>query len=151
MGKTTLAKALARSFADNFKRVQFTPDLLPTDITGSSVYSPQDGSFTFKEGPVFCNILLADEINRASPRTQSALLEAMSERQVSIEGRTTALPQPFLVIATQNPVEYHGTYRCPRRSWIVSASGSRSAIRPWNMRWTCSSVRLNHHATGLPN
>ncbi len=113
VGKTTLAKALARSFAGDFKRVQFTPDLLPTDITGSSVYNPQDGSFTFKAGPVFCNILLADEINRASPRTQSALLEAMSERQVSIEGRTTALPQPFLVIATQNPVEYHGTYPLP--------------------------------------
>jgi MoxR-like ATPase len=113
VGKTTLAKALARSFAGDFKRVQFTPDLLPTDITGSSVYNPQDGSFTFKEGPVFCNILLADEINRASPRTQSALLEAMSERQVSIEGRTTALPSPFLVIATQNPVEYHGTYPLP--------------------------------------
>jgi MoxR-like ATPase len=113
VGKTTLAKALARSFAGDFKRVQFTPDLLPTDITGSSVYNPQDGSFTFKEGPVFCNILLADEINRASPRTQSALLEAMSERQVSIEGRTTALPRPFLVIATQNPVEYHGTYPLP--------------------------------------
>ncbi len=113
VGKTTLAKALARSFAGDFKRVQFTPDLLPTDITGSSVYNPQDGSFTFKEGPVFCNILLADEINRASPRTQSALLEAMSERQVSIEGRTTALPEPFLVIATQNPVEYHGTYPLP--------------------------------------
>ncbi len=113
VGKTTLAKALARSFAGDFKRVQFTPDLLPTDITGSSVYNPQDGSFTFKAGPVFCNILLADEINRASPRTQSALLEAMSERQVSIEGRTTALPQPFLVIATQNPVEFHGTYPLP--------------------------------------
>lgn len=113
VGKTTLAKALALSFAGNFKRVQFTPDLLPTDITGSSVYNPQDGSFTFKEGPVFCNILLADEINRASPRTQSALLEAMSERQVSIEGRTSPLPQPFLVIATQNPVEYHGTYPLP--------------------------------------
>jgi MoxR-like ATPase len=113
VGKTTLAKALALSFAGNFKRVQFTPDLLPTDITGSSVYNPKEGSFTFKEGPVFCNILLADEINRASPRTQSALLEAMSERQVSIEGRTTALPTPFLVIATQNPVEYHGTYPLP--------------------------------------
>jgi MoxR-like ATPase len=113
VGKTTLAKALALSFAGNFKRVQFTPDLLPTDITGSSVYNPKEGSFTFKEGPVFCNILLADEINRASPRTQSALLEAMSERQVSIEGKTSALPSPFLVIATQNPVEYHGTYPLP--------------------------------------
>jgi MoxR-like ATPase len=113
VGKTTLAKALARSFAGDFKRVQFTPDLLPTDIVGSSVYNPKDGSFTFKDGPVFCNILLADEINRASPRTQSALLEAMSERQVSVEGRTIPLPAPFLVIATQNPVEYHGTYPLP--------------------------------------
>jgi MoxR-like ATPase len=113
VGKTTLAKALARSLAADFKRVQFTPDLLPTDILGSSVYSPKDGSFTFKPGPVFTNVLLADEINRASPRTQSALLEAMSERQVSIEGTTHVLPEPFLVIATQNPVEYHGTYPLP--------------------------------------
>jgi MoxR-like ATPase len=113
VGKTTLAKALARCFAGDFKRVQFTPDLLPTDILGSSVYSPKDGSFTFKEGPVFTNILLADEINRASPRTQSALLEAMSERQASIEGRTHALPAPFVVVATQNPVEFHGTYPLP--------------------------------------
>jgi MoxR-like ATPase len=113
VGKTTLAKALARSLAADFKRVQFTPDLLPTDILGSSVYSPKDGSFTFKPGPVFTNVLLADEINRASPRTQSALLEAMSERQVSIEGTTHVLPEPFLVIATQNPIEYHGTYPLP--------------------------------------
>jgi MoxR-like ATPase len=113
VGKTTLAKALAKSFAGDFKRVQFTPDLLPTDILGSSVYSPKDGSFTFKPGPIFTNILLADEINRASPRTQSALLEAMSERQVSIEGTTYALPSPFLVLATQNPVEFHGTYPLP--------------------------------------
>jgi MoxR-like ATPase len=113
VGKTTLAKALAKSFAGDFKRVQFTPDLLPTDILGSSIYNPRDGSFTFKEGPIFTNILLADEINRASPRTQSALLEAMSERQVSIEGKTHVLPAPFLVIATQNPVEFHGTYPLP--------------------------------------
>jgi MoxR-like ATPase len=113
VGKTTLAKALAKSLAADFKRVQFTPDLLPTDIVGSSVYSPKDGSFTFKPGPVFTNILLADEINRASPRTQSSLLEAMSERQVSIEGTTHALPAPFLVIATQNPIEFHGTYPLP--------------------------------------
>ena len=113
VGKTTLAKALAKSFAGDFKRVQFTPDLLPTDILGSSVYNPRDGSFTFKEGPIFTNILLADEINRASPRTQSALLEAMSERQVSIEGQTRLLPSPFLVVATQNPIEFHGTYPLP--------------------------------------
>ncbi len=113
VGKTTLAKALAKCFSGDFKRVQFTPDLLPTDILGSSVYNPRDGSFTFKEGPVFTNILLADEINRASPRTQSALLEAMSERQSSIEGKTHALPSPFLVVATQNPIEFHGTYPLP--------------------------------------
>ena len=113
VGKTTLAKALAKTFAGDFKRVQFTPDLLPTDILGSSVYNPRDGSFSFKEGPIFTNVLLADEINRASPRTQSALLEAMSERQVSIEGTTRTLTPPFLVIATQNPVEFHGTYPLP--------------------------------------
>ncbi len=113
VGKTTLAKALAKSLSADFKRVQFTPDLLPTDILGSSVYNPRDGSFTFKEGPVFTNILLADEVNRASPRTQSALLEAMSESQASIEGKTYPLPRPFMVIATQNPIEYHGTYPLP--------------------------------------
>ena len=113
VGKTTLAKALAKSLSAEFKRVQFTPDLLPTDILGSSVYNPRDGSFTFKEGPIFTNILLADEINRASPRTQSGLLEAMSERQASIEGTTYPLPAPFLVIATQNPIEFHGTYPLP--------------------------------------
>jgi MoxR-like ATPase len=113
VGKTTLAKALAKSISADFKRVQFTPDLLPTDVLGSSIYSPKDGTFTFKAGPVFTNILLADEINRASPRTQSSLLEAMSERQASIEGTTRPLPSPFLVIATQNPIEYHGTYPLP--------------------------------------
>jgi MoxR-like ATPase len=113
VGKTTLAKALARSLDADFKRVQFTPDLLPTDILGSSVYNPSDGGFSFKAGPVFTNILLADEINRASPRTQSALLEAMSERQASIEGTTHPLPSPFLVVATQNPAEFHGTYPLP--------------------------------------
>jgi len=113
VGKTTLAKALARAFSGEFRRVQFTPDLLPTDILGSSVYSPKDGSFSFKEGPVFGHVLLADEINRASPRTQSALLEAMSEGQVSSEGVTRALPSPFLVLATQNPIEFHGTYPLP--------------------------------------
>ena len=113
VGKTTLAKALARSLDLKFRRVQFTPDLLPTDILGASVYNPQDGSFTFREGPVFCSILLADEINRASPRTQSALLEAMSEGQATIEGRRYPLPAPFLVLATQNPVDFQGTYPLP--------------------------------------
>jgi MoxR-like ATPase len=113
VGKTTLAKALARSFSGDFRRVQFTPDLLPADILGSSVLSPREGSFSFKPGPVFTNVLLADEINRASPRTQSALLEAMSEGQVSCDGETRRLPAPFLVLATQNPVEFHGTYPLP--------------------------------------
>lgn len=113
VGKTTLAKALARSIDVSFSRVQFTPDLLPSDILGASIYNPVDGSFTFREGPVFCNVLLADEINRASPRTQSALLESMSEAQVTIEGVRHELPSPFLVLATQNPIDFHGTYPLP--------------------------------------
>jgi MoxR-like ATPase len=112
-GKTTLAKALAVSLTASFSRIQFTPDLLPTDILGGMIYSAANGSFTFRPGPVFANIVLADEINRASPRTQSALLEAMGERQVTTEGATRSLPQPFLVLATQNPVEYNGTYPLP--------------------------------------
>jgi MoxR-like ATPase len=112
-GKTTLAKALARSIDGIFHRIQFTPDLLPADITGSSVYRPQTGAFEFRPGPVFANVLLVDEINRTSPRTQSALLEVMNEKQVSIEGEQRALPEPFFVIATQNPGEFHGTYPLP--------------------------------------
>jgi MoxR-like ATPase len=113
VGKTTLAKALAKSISAEYNRIQFTPDLLPADILGSSIYNPVDGNFHFRAGPVFCNVLLADEINRASPRTQSALLEAMSEQQATIEGQAHVLDAPFLVIATQNPVEYHGTYPLP--------------------------------------
>lgn len=112
-GKTTLAKALARAMDVRFRRVQFTPDLLPSDILGVAVYNQKSGEFEFHEGPVFTNILLADEINRASPRTQSALLEAMAERQVSVEGERRDLPELFLVIATQNPVEFRGTYPLP--------------------------------------
>jgi len=112
-GKTTLAKALARSIDARFKRVQFTPDLLPSDILGVSVYNQRDGEFEFHDGPVFTNILLADEINRASPRTQSALLEAMGESQVRVEGERRALPELFFVIATQNPIEFRGTYPLP--------------------------------------
>lgn len=113
VGKTTLAKSLAASIDGKFDRIQFTPDLLPSDILGSSIYNPKEGSFYFRQGPVFTNILLADEINRASPRTQSALLECMSERQASIDGKSNKLPSPFLVIATQNPIEYQGTYPLP--------------------------------------
>ena len=112
-GKTTLAKALARSIGGRFKRIQFTPDLLPSDILGVSVFDQRDHAFHFHEGPVFTNVLLADEINRASPRTQSALLEAMAEGQVSIEGSSYRLSELFFVIATQNPVEFRGTYPLP--------------------------------------
>lgn len=112
-GKTTLAKALALSIDSKFKRIQFTPDLLPSDILGVSIFNQKDQKFQFHEGPVFSNILLADEINRASPRTQSALLEAMAEAQVSIDGTVRCLEELFFVIATQNPVEFHGTYPLP--------------------------------------
>ena len=112
-GKTTLAKALARSIGGRFKRIQFTPDLLPSDILGVSVFDQRDHAFHFHEGPVFTNVLLADEINRASPRTQSALLEAMAESQVSVEGSSYRLADLFFVIATQNPVEFRGTYPLP--------------------------------------
>jgi MoxR-like ATPase len=112
-GKTTLAKALARSVDARFKRIQFTPDLLPSDILGVSIFSQRDQQFHFHEGPIFTNILLADEINRASPRTQSALLEAMGESQVSVDGERRDLDGLFFVIATQNPVEFRGTYPLP--------------------------------------
>ncbi len=112
-GKTTLAKAMARSVDGTFRRIQFTPDLLPADITGSSVYRPIDGSFEFREGPVFANVVLADEINRTSARTQSALLEVMSENQATLEGVWRPMPRPFFVVATQNPADFHGTYPLP--------------------------------------
>ncbi len=113
VGKTTLCKAMAKSIDATFHRVQFTPDLLPSDILGASIYNPVDGTFRFREGPIFTNVLLADEINRASPRTQSALLEAMSESQATIEGVCHSLPSPFFVLATQNPIDFHGTYPLP--------------------------------------
>jgi len=112
-GKTTLAKALARSIDADFKRIQFTPDLLPSDLLGISIFNQKDQKFHFHKGPIFTNILLADEINRASPRTQSALLEAMAEGQVSIDGVRRTLDDFFFVIATQNPIEFHGTYPLP--------------------------------------
>ena len=113
VGKTSLAKAFARSLDCDFKRLQFTPDMLPTDILGSSIYLPNLGEFEFRRGPIFTNVLLADEINRTTPRTQSALLEAMSEGQVSVEGKTHPLADPFFVMATQNPFEFEGTYPLP--------------------------------------
>ncbi len=114
VGKTLLAKALAQSLQANFKRIQFTPDLLPTDITGSSIYNPANGDFKFVPGPIFANIVLADEINRSSPRTQSALLEAMGEGYVTFDGITRPLPKPFFVIATRNLAEAHGIFPLPQ-------------------------------------
>jgi MoxR-like ATPase len=113
VGKTTLAHALARALGCSFQRVQFTSDMLPSDIIGISIYSASEEKFEFKRGPVFTNVLLADEINRTTPKTQSALLEAMNEGQVTVDAHCYPLPQPFLVIATQNPVEHHGTYPLP--------------------------------------
>lgn len=113
VGKTTLAQALAKSFHCSFQRVQFTSDLLPSDVLGVSVYNPETREFEFRPGPIFANVVLADEINRTTPRTQSALLEAMNEAQVTVDGKTLPLKRPFLVIATQNPVEHHGTYPLP--------------------------------------
>ncbi|HRM94215.1 MAG TPA: AAA family ATPase, partial [Alicycliphilus sp.] len=119
VGKTTLAHALARTFGLSFTRVQFTADLMPSDLTGVSIYERGKESFVFHPGPVFTQVLLADEINRASPKTQSALLEAMEEKQVSVEGATRPLPQPFFVIATQNPHDQLGTFALPESQLVV--------------------------------
>jgi MoxR-like ATPase len=113
VGKTTLAQALARSFECSFQRIQFTSDMLPSDVIGVSVYNPAGQEFEFKPGPIFANIVVADEINRTTPKTQSALLEAMNESQVTVDNHTHPLPKPFLVLATQNPIEHHGTYPLP--------------------------------------
>jgi MoxR-like ATPase len=113
VGKTTLAQALARSFHCSFQRLQFTSDLLPSDVIGVSVFDPVRQNFEFKPGPIFANVVLADEINRTTPKTQSALLEAMSESQITVDNHTHPLPDPFLVVATQNPIEHHGTYPLP--------------------------------------
>ncbi|HUT93507.1 MAG TPA: MoxR family ATPase [Thermoguttaceae bacterium] len=113
VGKTLIGKALAKSVSGTFRRIQFTPDLLPADITGSNLYDTKRQEFIFTPGPIFANVVLADEINRTTPRTQSALLEAMSERQVSVDGQSNLLAQPFMVIATQNPLEFEGTYPLP--------------------------------------
>jgi MoxR-like ATPase len=113
VGKTTLASALAKATNCSFQRVQFTSDLMPADITGVSIFNPEEREFEFKPGPIFSNIVLADEINRTNPKTQSALLEAMNEKTVSVDKKTYSLPEPFMVIATQNPIEYHGTFPLP--------------------------------------
>jgi MoxR-like ATPase len=130
-GKTLTARSFAKALGLSFQRIQFTPDLLPADITGSNIYSEKTGEFTFSEGPVFANIVLADEINRAPPKTQSALLEAMGEKQVTVDGETHELPEPFFVIATQNPVEQEGTFGLPEaqrdRFMIKTTMGYPSA------------------------
>src|SRR5919201_2607247 len=113
VGKTMLAKSLARATGCTFKRIHFTPDLLPSDVTGVSIYNQRTGEFEFRPGPIVAHVVLADEINRATPKTQSALLEAMEERQVTVEGVTRPLPSPFMVLATQNPIEYEGTFPLP--------------------------------------
>jgi MoxR-like ATPase len=113
VGKTMLARSLARSLACTYNRIQFTPDMLPSDITGVSIYNQQKGKFEFRQGPIVGQIILADEINRATPKTQAALLEAMEERQVTVDGTTHVLPRPFMVLATQNPIEYEGTFPLP--------------------------------------
>ena len=113
VGKTMLARSIARSVGCTFKRIQFTPDLLPTDVTGVSIYNQQSREFEFRAGPIISQLVLADEVNRATPKTQSAMLEAMDERQVTVEGITHRLPSPFMVMATQNPVEYEGTFPLP--------------------------------------
>src|SRR5580765_8960780 len=113
VGKTTLAQSLANSFHCAFQRIQFTSDMLPSDVVGISVFNPVEQHFEFKRGPIFTNIVLADEINRTTPKTQSALLEAMNEAQVTVDNTTHKLPRPFMVLATQNPIEHHGTYPLP--------------------------------------
>src|SRR5712664_599478 len=141
VGKTTLAQALARSFHCSFQRIQFTSDLLPSDVVGTSIFNQIEQRFDFKPGPIFANIVLADEINRTTPKTQSALLEAMNEAQVTVDNHTHALPQPFLVMATQNPIEHHGPYPLPESQLdrfllrIRMGYPSRARARPTNSLW----------------
>ena len=120
VGKTTLARALARSLDCSFRRIQFTPDLLPSDVVGINFFNQKSQEFEYRAGPIVAQVVLADEINRATPRTQSALLEAMQERTITVDGETMALPRPFLVMATQNPIELKERFLCPRRRWIAS-------------------------------
>ena len=150
VGKTLVAKALAKSVSGQFCRLQFTPDLLPSDILGSSVYDAKESRFVFHRGPIFANIVLADEVNRAPPRTQSALLEAMSEGQVSVDGQTLKLPSPFLVIATQNPYEFEGTYALPESQldrFLVRLSVGYPAVA--DERLVLSSHRLKEPVQDL--
>lgn len=138
VAKTLLVRTLAAATELDTKRVQFTPDLMPSDVTGSLVYDARTTEFSFQPGPVFTNLLLADEINRTPPKTQSSLLEAMEERQVTVDGTPRLLPEPFLVAATQNPVEYEGTYPSRKLSWTASSSNSPSPCPPARTRSTSS-------------
>ena len=149
VGKTTLAHAVARALDCSFQRVQFTSDMLPSDVLGISIYSATEQEFEFKRGPVFTNVLLADEINRTTPKTQSALLEAMNESQVTVDAHSYPLPQPFLVIATQNPVEHHGTYPLPESQLDRFLMRCAWAI-PMVMRSAKFCVRSGGRATGKP-
>ena len=135
LGKTVLAKALARSIGGEFKRVQFTPDLLPADITGFNIYDQRNQQFSFQPGPVMANVLLADEINRTVPRTQASLLESMEEHQVTVDSQTYELPRPFMVLATQNPIELEGPFPCQRPSLTAFCSGSAWGIPTGIRRW----------------
>lgn len=143
VGKTTLAHALARTLGLQYQRVQFTSDLLPTDLIGVSIYVKEKGAFEFHPGPLFAQVVLADEINRATPKAQSALLEAMAEGQVTHDGATYPLPEPFFVIATQNPLNQIGTHPCRSRSWTASRCGSRWVIpiKAPSVRCTLGAVR----------
>ena len=147
VGKTTLAQALARSFHCTFQRIQFTSDLLPSDIIGTSVFIPSTQVFEFKPGPIFANVVLADEINRTTPKTQSALLEAMNEAQVTVDNKTHPLPQPFLVLATQNPIEHHGTYPLPESQLDRFLLRIRMG---YPSRASEKAIILNHSGTASP-
>lgn len=149
-GKTMLARSVAVSLGSSFKRVQCTPDLMPNDVTGVSIFNQKNTEFEFRPGPIFVNILLADEINRATPRTQSALLEAMQEQQVTVDGVTRALPRPFLVLATQNPVEYEGTFPLPEAQldrFLISLSLGYPS--PQDERQVLVNLRREHPITHL--
>lgn len=146
LAKTRAIKVLSDGIEGDFQRVQFTPDLLPADLTGTEIYRPQDGSFNFQRGPLFHNLVLADEINRAPAKVQSALLEAMAERQITVASTTYPLPELFLVMATQNPIEQEGTYPCPKHNWIVFYSMFLLIIlmpQPKKKFWLSHVMKLN--------
>jgi len=149
LAKTMIARSFAQAFDMDFARIQFTPDLMPSDVTGSSIYNQRTSDFEFRPGPIFTNLLLGDEINRAPPKTQAALLEAMQERQVTIEGRTNQLERPFLVIATQNPIEYEGTYPLPEAQLDRFLLRLRVGYPSRDDEWTMLERRLERAADDI--